>query len=140
MVIISSPPACLVSSCLMGFCSRYDARLKPDINCVNFLRNTDWIPICPEQAGGLATPRSPAVITGGNGFDVLAGRARVVTVDEQDVTDNFIRGAEQALQLARAKSITTAILKSGSPSCGVHGVIGVTAAMLSCHGFELHES
>jgi len=134
---ISSP--CLVSSCLMGFCTRYDGTSKPDDGCIQALADSSWIPICPEQLGGLATPREPAILTGGDGHDVLAGRTRVITESGRDVTENFIRGAEMVLQLARMKNIRTVVLKARSPSCAVHGKIGVTAALLQSHGYFLLE-
>jgi uncharacterized protein YbbK (DUF523 family) len=79
------------------------------------------------------------VLTHGNGHDVLAGRALVITESGLDVTENFIRGANQVLLLARATAATVAILKARSPSCGIQGTIGVTAALLQAHGIELHE-
>ena len=135
----TSYPTCLVSSCLVGLCTRYDARVLPDSRCLQALNRSQWIPVCPEQLGGLPTPRERAVLTNGDGHDVLAGRALVITASGFDVTENFIRGADQVLLLARAKSITTAVLKARSPSCGVMGTIGVTAALLQSHGFVLHE-
>ncbi len=123
----------------MGLCTRYDARLKPNADCIHYLRNTLWIPVCPEQLGGLPTPRNPADIIQGDGRMVLDGSARVIASDGLDVTENFIRGAQQVLQLAISLKITTAILKARSPSCAVHGTIGVTAALLSSHGLRLIE-
>ncbi len=136
---IIAPSTCLVSSCLMGFCTRYDAKIKGNKTCISYLAGSKWIPICPEQFGGLSTPRSKAMLTGGNGHDVLTGQAQVITVEGTDVTENYIRGARQVLQLATTQNISTAILKSGSPSCAVTGNIGVTAALLLSHGLQLHE-
>ena len=130
---------CLVSSCLMGLCTRYDGASKPSMDCIAALASHNWIPICPEQLGGLPTPREPAVLTGGDGHDVLAGRARVITESGRDVTANFIRGAEMVLELAEMRSITVAVLKSRSPSCAVSSTIGVTAALLQQAGIELRE-
>lgn len=78
----------------------------------------DAVLVCPEVEGGLGTPRPAAEIVGGDGADVLDGRARVVTVDGDDVTDAFVRGAESAVAAARDHGLTTAILKARSPSCG----------------------
>ncbi len=76
------------------------------------------IPVCPEQLGGLATPRPTAEISGGTGADVLEGRAEVRTSSGADVTDNFTRGAREALSIAKAAGAREAILKAKSPSCG----------------------
>jgi uncharacterized protein YbbK (DUF523 family) len=138
-MIIIEPSICLVSSCLMGLCTRYDAKIKGNQHCISYLAGSTWIPVCPEQLGGLSTPRPKAILSGGNGHDVLAGRAQVITVDGLDVTKNYILGARQVLQLAETQNISTAILKSGSPSCAVNGKIGVTAALLSSHGLHVHE-
>ena len=95
-----------------------------------------WIPVCPEQLGGLATPRTPANLVGGDGHDVLAGRAAVIDANGLDVSAEFIRGAEQVLAIARAQNITLALLKSRSPSCGLGQPTGVTAALLLTNGLS----
>ncbi len=135
----SCPEIFLVSSCLTGLCSRYDGQIKPDNACINRLKSATWIPICPEQLGGLSTPREAADISGGDGYRVLAGQAQVLTKNGIDVTTQFIKGAEQALKIAQSQKITTILLKSESPSCAVTGTIGVTAALLMRHGFDLQE-
>jgi uncharacterized protein YbbK (DUF523 family) len=105
------------------------------------------IPFCPEEEGGLGTPRPPAEIVGGDGDDVLRGRARVVTVNGRDVTQGFLQGAYRALAAARGAEI--AVLKARSPSCGkgrIHdgsfsGSLvagdGVTAALFQNHGITV---
>jgi uncharacterized protein YbbK (DUF523 family) len=98
-----------------------------------------YIPICPEQLGGLPTPRPAAELVGGTGLDVLAGSATVVTVDGSDVTAQFINGAEAVLAIAQAQHITLALLKANSPSCGSSTVLGVTAALLRQHGLKVME-
>lgn len=130
---------CLVSACLVGLCTRYDGLTKINSSCLEQLKSLPWIPICPEQLGGLATPREAADIVGGSGFDVLSGKAQVVTKRGKDVTAEFILGAEQVLLIAQSQHIDMAFLKARSPSCAVHGRIGVTAALLQSHGIELHE-
>jgi uncharacterized protein YbbK (DUF523 family) len=95
--------------------------------------------VCPEQLGGLPTPRPPAERLGG----------RVLSNDGTDVTNAFVRGAEQTLLLARTLGCQTAILKARSPSCG-HGRIydgafsgtlipgsGVTAELLTNNGIRV---
>lgn len=129
----------LVSACLVGLCSRYDGTIKANVTCLDFLKGHTYIPICPEQLGGLPTPRPAADIINGDGFSVLRGEAFVCTKDGNDVTSLFTQGAKQVLQIAQSQTITAVCLKARSPSCAVHGCIGVTAALLSKHGFTLLE-
>jgi uncharacterized protein YbbK (DUF523 family) len=99
--------------------------------------------VCPEQLGGLATPRPAAHLEGGSGEDVLDGRARVVTAAGVDVTEQFVKGAEETVEIARLFGAGRAILKERSPSCGCFQVnrdgalqsgSGVTAALLRREG------
>ncbi|KHL74548.1 hypothetical protein PpSQ1_09885 [Pseudomonas putida] len=115
----SDPPKVLVSACLLGQAVRYDGRASghPDLlqrwqaeGCV--------VPLCPEVAGGLPTPRPPAEIPGGQGDEVLDGAAQVLTVNGEDVSAAFLAGAQRALTLVRRHGIRVAVLKAGSPSCG----------------------
>ncbi len=132
----------LVSSCLMGLCSRYDGQRKGSQKCQAFLAAKVWIPLCPEQLGGLPTPRPAAEIRGGTGADVLTGQATVETVVAgQDVSEPFRRGAQQVLEIAQSQEqhIAGMCLKARSPSCGVQQILGVTAALLRQHGFTLYE-
>jgi uncharacterized protein YbbK (DUF523 family) len=129
----------LVSACLVGIPSRYDGKKKPSNDCLLELANKIWIPVCPEQLGGLPTPRSPVEIINGDGFAVLRGEQRIISPDGDDVTENFIRGAEIVLRIAQSLEVRKVFLKSKSPSCGISGRWGVTAARLSEKGFELYE-
>ncbi|MCI5158829.1 MAG: DUF523 domain-containing protein [Candidatus Electrothrix sp. AUS1_2] len=129
---------CLISSCLVGLCTRYDGRSKPDKRCLQYLDDFFYIPVCPEQLGGLPTPRPPAELRGGDGMDVLTGFASVVSQEDRDVTKEFLAGAEAVLQIARAQNIRLALLKARSPSCGVRQ-LGVTAALLEVNGIRLVE-
>jgi len=130
---------CLVSACLIGLCTRYDAKLKKNNECLNHIDDFTWIPVCPEQLGGLPTPREAADISGGNGFDVLKGNAKVISKSGSDVTKEFITGAEQVLFIAQQQHITKAFLKSGSPSCGAGEKTGVTTALLRQNGVDVME-
>ncbi len=132
-------PIYLVSACLVGLCTRYDGKTIENSECIARLEKSHWIPVCPEQLGGLPTPREAADISGGDGADVLAGTARVISKSGTDVTDEFIRGAKQVLHLARAQNVRAVFLKARSPSCAVSGKIGVTAAILRAAGFHLAE-
>ena len=73
------------------------------------------MPICPEVAGGLDTPRPPAEIVGGIGEDVPDGRAHVLTITGEDVTEAYVRGAERALTGAKRYHVAAAILRQRSP-------------------------
>lgn len=112
-------PKVLVSACLMGHLVKYNGALVPVHE-----RLIEWndkgliLPFCPEVEGGLPVPRPPAEITGGEGTDVLHERAKVVRRDGVDVTENFILGARKAADLIKTYSISLAIMKDGSPSCG----------------------
>ena len=109
----------LVSACLLGQPVRYVGRASghPDV-LQGWQREGRVVPLCPEVAGGLPTPRPPAEIPGGQGSAVLEGQARVVTVAGEDVTAPFVQGAHLALALVQRHAIRVAVLKSGSPSCG----------------------
>ena len=133
----------LVSACLLGVHCRYDGSTNPSAELVERLAGARVIPVCPEQLGGLCTPRPAAHLEGGSGEDVLDGKARVVTDAGVDVTRQYLQGAHEALQLARLIGARRAILKERSPSCGclqVHrdGALqsgrGVTAALLEREG------
>lgn len=136
----------LVSACLLGFPTVYDGSGCPRAKLIALASLGQVVPICPEVAGGLGVPRPPAEIVGGDGDDVLEGRARVLTVAGQDVTEAYLSGAECALEAARRYGITTAILRQRSPSCGSTCIYdgahsgrlragqGVTAALLRRHG------
>ncbi|MDD2059835.1 DUF523 domain-containing protein [Pseudomonas sp. GD03860] len=109
----------LVSACLLGQPVRYDGRSSghPDL-LQQWQGEGRIVPLCPEVAGGLPTPRPPAEIPGGQGGAVLEGEAQVITVGGEDVTAQFVAGAQLALELVRKHGIRIAVLKAGSPSCG----------------------
>jgi uncharacterized protein YbbK (DUF523 family) len=129
----------LVSACLVGLCTRYDGTIKDNAECRKFLKDHLYIPVCPEQLGGMPTPRPAADVINGDGLDVLRAKAQVYTKDGEDISDQFIKGAKQVLQIAESQAIAGVCLKSRSPSCAVSGIIGVTAALLKSNGFRLYE-
>ena len=98
----------LISACLLGINCRYDGREKRYGEIDKIPENINLIPICPEQLGGLPTPRPPAERKG----------ERVYNIEGKDVTENFIRGAEETLKTAEIFGCRYAILKEKSPSCG----------------------
>gem|GEM_PF-71942 len=109
----------LVSACLAGMNCRYDAGNCSYDDLRKLVDDGKAIPVCPEQLGGLSTPRTPAEIVGGDGKEVLQGNSRVLNKLGVDVSDQFIRGAELALEMAVGSHVILAVLKSKSPSCGV---------------------
>lgn len=98
----------LCSACLLGINCRYDGKIIPNDEVIRLAKKEILIPVCPEQLGGLSTPREPAEQKG----------EKVITILGIDVTGHFIKGAEQVLTLAQIYGIKEAILKQESPSCG----------------------
>lgn len=130
----------LVSACLLGARCRYDGACKAHPLAGELAKRHQLVPVCPEQLGGLPTPRPPAERRDG----------RIVTKDGTDVTEPFCRGAEEALALCRLLGCEAALLKERSPSCG-QGMIydgtfsgtlaagdGVTAAALKEAGVPVY--
>nr|WP_075860188.1 DUF523 domain-containing protein [Carboxydothermus pertinax] len=134
----------LVSACLLGLNTKYDGTNNLNQKVLKFLNDKVFIPFCPEQLGGLPTPRLPAEIISFPDF-------KVININGEDVTENFLRGAKETLKIARfyEKNISGIILKEKSPSCGVKYIydgsfqkklipgMGVTAYFLFKHGFKL---
>ena len=135
---MSTKDIIMVSACLAGLTTRYDGKVISYPECIAEIERYRWIPVCPEQLGGLSTPRCPADIIGGDGNDVLDGTARVVCSDGTDVTDAFIKGARQVLDIAERQPVKKIFLKARSPSCGVTA-LGVTAALLMRSGYDVAE-
>jgi uncharacterized protein YbbK (DUF523 family) len=141
----------LISSCLLGERVRYHGgdALIPSPVLARWKAEGRLVSACPETAGGLPVPRSPAEIVGGDGSSVLGGGAYVGDLTGSDVTPAFVDGARVTLELARANGVRLAILKDGSPSCGSTYIYdgtfrgqrgpgqGVTAAMLSQAGIRV---
>ena len=96
------------SACLLGIKCRLDGKIKPCKKILKLAKKEILIPVCPEQLGGLSIPREPAEQRG----------KKVFTKSGKDVTENFLKGAEQAFKLAKLFKIKEAILKQRSPSCG----------------------
>ena len=134
----------LVSACLLGGRCRYDAEVRRNAE-VSSWPEERRVAVCPEELGGLGTPRPPASIdAGAAGGDVLEGRAKVTTDVGTDVSREFVRGAERALELGLAAGCRRAFLKSRSPSCGyrelsgrLEAANGVFSELLERQGFEI---
>src|SRR5262249_47446250 len=134
----------LISACLLGQKVRYDGKdcLQAHARLQEWIEAGYVIAVCPEMKGGLPTPRAPAEIQDSKtGTDVLQNKARITTIDNHDVTKQYIEGAYKCLKLAQENNISVAILKARSPSCGSQQIydgsfsrtlisgMGVTAAL-----------
>jgi uncharacterized protein YbbK (DUF523 family) len=108
----------LCSACLLGIGCRYDGKSKLNEKALALSKREVLIPVCPEQLGGQSTPRPDAEIKGGDGKDVLDGKAKVVEPDKNNVSEYFVNGAREVLKIAKLYSIKEVILKQRSPSCG----------------------
>lgn len=143
---MKTPAPIIVSACLLGIRSRYDGRHALSAKAIRAIKGRCVIPVCPEQLGGLPTPRPKACIHDGSGFDVLNGCAVVRDENGTDVTEQFIKGATEALRIAALTSAQEALLKEKSPSCGVSFIkngrrtvkgSGVCAALLKKNGIKI---
>lgn len=112
----------IVSACLAGINCRYDGKSSADSRIIELVREGKAVPVCPEQLGGLGTPRPPAEICGGTGADVLDGKCIVKREDGTDVTDAFVKGSFETLKAARTCNAGIAIFRSLSPSCGIREI------------------
>ena len=130
----------LISACLLGIGCRYDGGRVKKIDVEALKERFNLIPICPEILGGLPTPRTPSERIG----------ALVMMKDGRDVTENFKKGAEESLTIARALDCDIALLKAKSPSCGKGRIYdgsftgtltdgnGVTADLLISEGIKVY--
>lgn len=130
----------LVSACLLGLNTRHDGKNSASKNVLALKDKYLMIPVCPEQLGGLPTPRMPAEIQ---------SDGRVLKENGEDATEIFLNGAKEVLQLTKLYKIKFALLKNGSPSCGSHFVYdgtfsgtkikgeGITACFLRKNGIKV---
>ena len=143
----------LCSACLLGLECRYDGKSnleKASEQLLQEFRNGNVIPVCPEQLGGLPTPRIPSEIQGGmSGESVLDGRCKVLDKNREDVTSQFIREAYEVLKIAQSLGVKEYIGVQKSPSCGCGKTYdgtftktlidgdGVTTALLKRNGISV---
>lgn len=137
----------VVSACLVGVRCRYNGESCEIPQLMKLVAEGKALPICPEQLGGLPTPRPKAEIVNGSGEDVISRKTRVVTEDGIDVTGSFLKGANEVLRLAMLIGSKSAILKQKSPSCGCGRIYnrgklvtgnGVTTALLLQNGIDVN--
>jgi uncharacterized protein YbbK (DUF523 family) len=139
----------LVSACLFGLNTKYDGGNNHCPALAALQEKAVLVPVCPEQLGGLPTPRPPAEIISADGYDVLSGQARVLTDSGEDRTAEYLRGARETRRLAELVSADAALFKARSPSCGNRQIYdgsftrrlrcgpGVAAALLSAAGLPV---
>jgi len=132
----------LVSACLAGINCKYNGKNNENEKIIELIKEKDVILICPEQLGGLKTPRTPAEIKNN----------KVINKEGIDVTEEYQTGAQEVLKIAQKFNIKTAILKSKSPSCGKGKIYdgtfsnkliegnGITAELLKKHGIKVISS
>lgn len=144
-------PYILISTCLLNIPTQWDEDCKDYEQLKNLVKEGKAIFFCPEQGGGLPTPRIPSEIENGKtAKDVLNGEGKVLAKSGEDVTEQFIKSAQMALQICRQFDIKVAILKEKSPSCGstiaydgtftknkIPGT-GVTAELLKQNGIKVY--
>lgn len=114
----------LVSACLLGVSCRYDGTSNANEDIIKLMDKYEFIPVCPEILGGLATPREPSEIVGG----------AVMSKGGVDVTEQFVKGAEETLKLAKLYGCKKAVLKEKSPSCGFKKVYDGTFSKVLVEG------
>ena len=139
----------VISSCLIGENCKYEGGNNLNRKVKEIFDRGNSISVCPEVLGGLGVPRLRTEIKDGSGEEVLCGKTTVINEKGHDVTVQFIRGAQCALEIAQEKGIRKAILKARSPSCGFQWVYdgtfsgrvkkgnGVFAQLLFENGFEI---
>ncbi len=141
----------LISPCLIGIKTRWDESCEHFEDLIRLVKSGQAVFLCPEQLGGLTTPREPAEIERGKtAGDVLVGKAKVLTITGKDVTEQFMTGAQRIVDFCQEMGIEKTILKSASPSCGslqtydgsfsntlIAGK-GITAELLEQNGIKVY--
>ncbi len=102
-----------VSACLLGVNCKYNGKNNLNFNVIDYLKNKEVILICPEILGGLTTPRTPSEIQ---------ENSLVINQLGENLTENFVLGAEKTLELLQKTNCINVILKDGSPSCGYKSI------------------
>lgn len=141
----------LISACLLGVKCRWDREDNRNDKALELVKRETLVPVCPEQLGGLSTPRARQEIQGGTGRDVLEKRAKVINEEGNDITEQFVKGAEETLKIANLFQVKEFIGKSYSPSCSCSKIYdgtfsgeliagrGVTAELLMRNGIKIRE-
>lgn len=139
----------LVSACLIGINCKYNGYNNKNEKVIQYLKDKQFIIACPEQLGGMSTPRDPSEIIELDTDDIIKGQTIVISNKSLDVTNKFKQGAKEALKIANIYNCKEAILKDGSPSCGSSYIydgtfsskkidgVGVTTVLLINNGIKV---
>lgn len=139
----------IVSACLIGKNCFYDGSSRKNPRIIDLLDTGEAIALCPEELGGLKTPRSPCEIFAGDAVDVLRGKAYIFNKEGKDITISIIKGSREFLNIAKECGVKKAILKARSPCCGRGKIYdgtfanklrsgnGVAAELLQRNGIEV---
>ena len=136
----------LVSACLLGLRCCYNGCDNMDQSVLDMREKYILIPACPEQLGGLQTPRPPSFFIKGDGSQTIEGIDNLINDQNENVSSQFRNGAEETLKICQLFNIKTAILKEKSPSCGTHQIylkekltkgMGVTATILKSNDIRV---
>lgn len=140
----------LVSACLLGVNCKYNGENNRNERVIEFLKDKKFVMACPEELGGLNTPRIPCEMVG-LAKDILNNKdkGKVINKSGDDITENFLKGAYETLKIVKSNNIKKAILKAKSPSCG-YGLVydgtfsekltlgnGVTAQILKDNNIDV---
>lgn len=133
----------LISACLAGVNCKYDGENNFNEKVWELVKKGEAILVCPEQLGGLTTPRLPAEVV------IKDGKRCVIRKDGKDITSEYEKGAREVLRLAKKLNVEQAILKAKSPSCGCGTIYdgtfshtktkgnGITAQILIDNGIKV---
>lgn len=133
----------IISACLCGCDCKYNGKNNKNESCVELLKRGKAVLVCPEQLGGMTTPRVPSEIIKND------GNISVISKEGKDVSKEFKKGAKEALKIAKLVDAKVAILKDGSPSCGSKYIYdgtfsgnkvkgeGITAKLFMENGIEV---
>ncbi len=139
----------IVSACLLGVKCNFEGKCWLNSQLLKEFEGGILFPVCAEVMGGLPVPRVPSEIVGGDGYDVLDGKAKVLNMDGVDVTPQFLKGAYEVLNIAKSVHAEEALLIEKSPSCGCGRIFdgtfqekfkpgdGVTTALLKRSGIKV---
>lgn len=138
----------IISACLCGVNCKYSGENNLNERCMKLFKEGKAVLVCPEQLGGLPTPRNPVELNN-EASEVINGNGKALSNRGEDVTKQFIDGANETLRIARELGATKAVLKEGSPSCGSNYVYdgtftgnkirgkGITAQVLENEGITV---